>query len=105
MTTEEKVQQLSMYEQSLSQLNIQKQQFQVQVSEIDSALNEIKTQESAYKIVGSIMIKKSNKEIEKDLLQKKEMMSIRIDSLEKQESKIKEKTQKLQKEVQESLKK
>jgi len=105
MTTEEKVQQLSMYEQSLSQLNMQKQQFQVQVSEIDSALNEIKTQESAYKIVGSIMIKKSNKEIEKDLLQKKEMMSIRIDSLEKQESKIKEKTQKLQKEVQESLKK
>ena len=105
MTTEEKVQQLSMYEQSLSQLNMQKQQFQVQVSEIDSALNEIKTQESAYKIVGSIMIKKSNKEIEKDLLQKKEMMNIRIDSLEKQESKIKEKTQKLQKEVQESLKK
>ncbi len=105
MTTEEKVQQLSMYEQSLSQLNMQKQQFQFQVSEIDSAMNEIKTQESAYKIVGSIMIKKSNKEIEKDLVQKKEMMNIRIDSLEKQESKIREKTQKLQKEVQESLKK
>jgi len=105
MTTEEKVQQLSMYEQSLSQLNMQKQQFQMQITEIESALSEIKNQESAYKIVGNIMIKKSKKEIEKDLVQRKDMMNIRIDSLEKQEAKIKEKSQKLQKEVQESLKK
>ena len=83
MTTEEKVQQLSMYEQSLSQLNMQKQQFQMQITEIESALSEIKNQESAYKIVGNIMIKKSKKEIEKDLVQRKDMMNIRIDSLEK----------------------
>ncbi len=105
MTAEEKVQQLSMYEQSLSQLNMQKQQFQIQVSEIESALNEIKSRESAYKIVGNIMIKKSKNELENELVQKKEMINIRIDSLEKQEAKIKEKTQKLQKEVQELLKK
>ena|SRR3989344_736026 len=105
MSTDEKIQQLSVYEQSLTQLNMQKQQFQLQLTEIESALNEIKDKDSAYKIVGNIMIKKSKADIEKDLKNKLEMLNLRIDSLEKQSSKVKEKAEKLQKEVMSELKK
>ena len=70
--TQEKISQLSILEQSMQNINMQKQQFQLQLNEIDSALNEIKGKENAYKILGNVMILKPTVEIEKDLKSKKE---------------------------------
>jgi len=78
---------------------MQKQNFQIQLAEIESALSELKNTPQAYKIVGNIMIAADKEELEKDLSQKKEMTEVRIQSIEKQEAKIREKAETLQKEA------
>ncbi|MBW3018188.1 prefoldin subunit beta [Candidatus Woesearchaeota archaeon] len=103
--TQAKIQQLQILEPSVQNLNVQKQQFQMQLTEIESALEEIKGKDSAYKIVGNVMISKKVKDIEVDLNSKKELIEVRINSLEKQENKVKEKIGALQKEVMQVLKK
>ncbi|MBW2987005.1 prefoldin subunit beta [Candidatus Woesearchaeota archaeon] len=103
--TQAKIQQLQVLEQSVQNLNVQKQQFQMQLTEIESALEEIKGKDSAYKIVGNVMVSKPTKEIEDDLNNKRELINVRIKSLENQENKIKEKISATQKEVMSVLKK
>ncbi|MBW3014137.1 prefoldin subunit beta [Candidatus Woesearchaeota archaeon] len=103
--TEAKIQQMQMLEQSLTTLTSQKQQFQLQLAEIESALGEIKDKKEAFKIVGNIMIKKNKEDIEKDLKMKKEVAEVRIKSIDSQEKKLREKAQTLQQEVMEELQK
>ena len=97
--TEQKIEQLQRIEQSLQNILMQKQQFQAQLMEIESALSELKTSEESYKIVGTIMIKSSKEDLDKDLKQKKEIMELRIKTLEKQEKETKEKASGIQSEV------
>ncbi|MFH1848871.1 MAG: prefoldin subunit [archaeon] len=97
--TEEKIQKLQLLEQRLQNFLSQKQSFQVQLNEVESALSELKGKKSAYKIIGNIMVDTGASELMKDLNQKKEMIEIRIKNLEKQENKTKEEAKKLQSEV------
>ena len=97
--TEQKINELQMLEMNMQQFARQKQQFQAQLMEIESALNELSATDSAYKIVGNIMVKSTKEDLNKDLASKKEMLELRIKSIEKQESAIKQKAEKLQKEV------
>ena len=69
--TEQKIGQLQRIEQSMQNILMQKQQFQAQLMEIESAVNELKGSEESYKIVGNIMVKSSKEELDKDLKQKK----------------------------------
>lgn len=103
--TQQKIGQLQLMEQNLQQFLLQKQQFQTQLIELNSALGELDKTEEAYKIVGNIMVLTKKDELKKDLESKKEVLDLRIKSIEKQEKVIKEKTQKMQAEVMESLKK
>ena len=82
-TTDEKIQQMQMIEQNLQNFLMQRQQFSLQLIEINSALDEIKDKKSAYKIVGNIMVLSSREDLEKDLNEKKKMLEIRISNLEK----------------------
>ena len=102
--TQEKINQLTMMEQSMQQLLLQKQQFQTQLVEINSALKELETTEKAYKIVGNIMVAANKEELKKDLTQKKEVVELRVKTIEKQETQMKEKASAMQKEVMEKLK-
>ena len=102
---QEKIAKLQGLEQNLQNFLMQRQQFQTQLMEIDSALDEIEKTDSAYKIVGNIMVKTGKEDLKKDLTQKKELMEIRITSLEKQESQLQEKAQELKDEVMKNLKK
>jgi len=88
----------------MQQFLMQKQSFQTQLVEIESALKELKNSEKAYKIVGNIMVSSKKEELEKDLKSKKETVELRIKMLEKQEEKIKEKADKIQKEVLKEIK-
>lgn len=97
--TQEKIQQLQMMEQNLQAFLTQKQSFQTQLIEVESALKGLKNTKQAYQIVGNIMISSKKEELEKDLKEKKEQLSLRIKTLEKQEGKIKQKAQDLQKEI------
>lgn len=100
---EEKINQLSVYEQNAQYIGSQRQRFQAQLLEIDSALNEIKDKKDAYKLIGNIMVKQSSEQIKKELDEKKELINIRIDSIKKQEETIKKKAAELQKEVMDAL--
>ncbi|MFH1711333.1 MAG: prefoldin subunit beta [Nanoarchaeota archaeon] len=103
--THEKIQELQLLEQSLQQILIQKQAFQLELTETESALLEIeKSNEDVYKIIGNIMVKMGKSEILKELKEKKDILSLRFKSIEKQESPLKEKTEKLREEVVKSMK-
>jgi len=95
----EKVNQLSMMEQSLQQFLHKKQGFQSQLLEVESALKEITNTEKTYKIVGNVMVESNKETLLKDLEEKKETLSLRLKTLEKQEEKMRTQTQELQSEV------
>ena len=97
--TEEKIQQLTMLEQNLQNITVQKQNFQIQLLEIESALKELEGTKEAFKIVANIMIKGDKPELKKELEEKKETIELRISSFEKQEAKLKQKASALQDEV------
>jgi len=103
--TEQEIAQLQLYEQSLQNILMQKQQFQSQLVEIESALKELETTKEAYKIVGNIMVAAKKEDLKKDLESKKEAMSLRIKTLEKQENQIREKAKKIQEEVSKKINK
>ncbi len=102
--TEQKISQLQLFEQSMQSILGQKQQFQSQLIEIESALSELKKSEEAYKIVGNIMVASKKDVLEKDLNSKKEVINLRLKTLEKQENQIKDKAEKLQSEVLKKMK-
>ena len=99
MENEQKIQDLSRLQHNLANINSQKQQYTVQLSEYDSALEVLDTTETAYKIVGGIMVKSSKEDLKKDLEEKKEITNLRIKSFEKQEASLREKAEKMQKEI------
>jgi prefoldin beta subunit len=103
--TEQKIGQLQMFEQSLQSFLGQKQQFQSQLVEIESALGELESTDKAYKIVGNIMVESEKNELKADLQSKKEMLELRIKTMEKQESQVREKASKLQSEILKKIKK
>ena len=103
--TQESIGKLQMIEQQVQTMAMQKQQFQSQLFEVENALKELKTSKTAYKIVGNIMVLSDKEKLEKDLKQKKEIADLRIENLDKEEKKLKEKAKKLQEELLSALKK
>ena len=97
--TERKIAQLQLIEQNLQNALLQKQRFQSELFEIENALKEIDSAEEVYKIVGNIMLSKKKEDLKKELVSKKVVIDIRIKNLEREESKIREKANTLQKEV------
>lgn len=93
---QEKLMQL---EQSIEQFSIQKKRFQSQLIETESALDAIKGESEAYKMIGNLMIKQSSTELSKELKEKKETLKVRINTLEKQEEKIRAEVKEVQNEL------
>jgi prefoldin beta subunit len=100
----DKISRLQMYEQSLQNLLLQKQQFQGQMSEVEAALGELPSAKTTYKIIGNIMVDTKKEDLQKSLEEKKQKAEIRIKALEKQEAQIKEKTKELQEEIMKEMK-
>jgi prefoldin beta subunit len=103
LTIDEKINNLSMLEQNAQQLSTQRQSFQSQILEIDSALEELKNSKEAYRIIGSIMVKSDASKLKEELDSKKKLIDIRVNSIEKQEEIAREKAKKLQEEIMNEL--
>ncbi len=104
--SEDKLRELQMTEQNLQSFLIQKQNFQAQLMEAENALEELKkSRDKVYKIIGSTIIETNRQALEKETEEKVKMLNIRLKSLEKQESQLKDKSKKLQDEVLKSVKK
>ncbi len=95
----EKVAQLQVMQQNLQNLMGQKQQFQQQTEENDSALLELGKSSKAYKIVGNLMVAGKKEDLEKELKEKKEIWELRLKSIDKQEELLKKRMTELQKEA------
>lgn len=92
--------QFQQLQQQLHSIMMQSEQANIQIMEIDKALSELKTsQDEVYKISGTILIKSSKDKITKELTEEKESLEIRIKTLQKHDSTLKEKLQKLQEEL------
>jgi len=97
---EQKVKDLQMTEQNVQNLSLQKQTSQVELNEINNALAEIeKTDDEIYKILGGIMIKTDKTALKKELGEKKKLLELRIQAIEKQEKLVSEKAKKLRSEI------
>ena len=98
--TEEQIKELQILEQNLQAVLMQKQAFQSEISEVENAIEQLAdTKEEVYKIVGNIMIKSSKESLSKDLNSKKEIVALRLKSLDAQEKSLSEHTEELRKKV------
>ena len=97
---ESKMQELQLLEQSLQNTLMQKQAFQMELSETQAALGELKNSgDEVFKIIGQLMIKSEKSKITSDLENKEKILNLRISTLEKQENSLTEKFEGLRKEI------
>ncbi|MCK5150139.1 prefoldin subunit beta [Candidatus Pacearchaeota archaeon] len=103
---DKKIQEMQFLEQNLQNLLLQKQAFQMELSETQAALKEIKNSgEEIFKIIGQLMIKTNKEKIEKELLDKEKILGLRTKTIEKQENSLKEHLDKVREEILSSNKK
>jgi prefoldin beta subunit len=98
--TESQIKELQLLEQNLQSILMQKQAFQMELSEVENALEELaKASGEAYKIVGNIMIKSTKDDLIKELKQKKDLIELRLKSINSQEKSLEEDSENLRKTV------
>jgi prefoldin beta subunit len=103
--TQEHIKKLQVIEQNLQGILMHKQQVQTQLIELDSALEELTKAKTAYKIIGNIMVNTIPEELTKDLENKKEVITLRISTFEKQEEKLRKDAKELQEKIVATMKK
>ena len=97
---EEKIQQMQILEQNLQNLLLQKQAFQMELSETQSALKEIENSgEEVFKIIGQLMIKTDKSKIKQELSNKEKILDLRTKAIEKQEASLMAQLDKIREEV------
>lgn len=99
-TSNEKIQEAQFLEQTLQNIFLQKQAFQMELTETQSALREIEnSNEDAYKLIGQLMIKVQKSKITEELSEKEKFLNLKIKALDKQESSFSEKLEQLRKQI------
>ncbi|MFH0831850.1 MAG: prefoldin subunit [archaeon] len=102
--TARQIQELQILEQNLQNFLLQRQAFMLEKGETENALEESKkSSEDIYKIIGQIMLKSKKAAVEKELQHKKEIIELRVKSIEKQEELIKSQLEKKRDEVMKKL--
>lgn len=97
---DKKIQEMQILEQSLQQILMQKQAFQMELSETQSALKELDNSgEEAYKVIGQLMLKTDKKVIKEELKNKEKLLKTRTDTLDKQEEEFSKKLEKIRDEI------
>jgi len=106
MADNNKIQEMQFLEQNFQNLILQKQTFQMELSETNSALKEIeKSGEDVFKIIGQLMIKADKSNIKKELEDKKKVLDLRVKAIGKQEASLAAQLEKLREEVIKSVNK
>lgn len=98
------INELQNLEQSINNIIAQKQQFQSQKIEIDNALSQVDKTDKVFQILGNIMVSSKKADVKEELDEKKEIIELRLKTLEKQEDKLRNRAAKLQKEVLKKMK-
>jgi prefoldin beta subunit len=97
---QQKIQEMQILEQTLQNILLQKQAFEMELAETNAALKEIeKSGDEVYKVIGQLMIKKKKKEVEEELKDKEKILGLRLKNLDKQEKDLSEKSEKIREEL------
>ena len=97
---QKKIQEMQILEQSMQQIIMQKQAFQMELSETQAALKEIDNSwDEAYKVIGQLMLKTDKKKIKEELEIKEKLLKTRSDALDKQEEEFSKKLEQIRDEV------
>jgi prefoldin beta subunit len=97
---DKQIQEMQMLEQNVHQIMMQKQAFQMELSETQASLNELeKSDDEVFKIVGQLMIKTKKSEIKQELLSREKILKLRTDSLAKQEETLTKKLEEIRDKV------
>ena len=104
--TSGKIEELQVLERNLQGILMQKQSVQVELNEISNALEEVKkSKKEIHRILGGIMVLTEKNAILNELEEKKRELTIKISAIEKQETLLESKTNKIREEITSSLKK
>lgn len=91
-------------EKQLEVLLIQKHQLQIQINEINHALDQLKKSHGeVYRSVGSIILHTSKDEAQTDLKERLELLEVRVNTLSKQEEKLRKTVMDIQKKIKERM--
>ena len=94
-------------QQNLQAITLQKQQIDIESSELERALTELKKAadtDAVYKSAGNILVRAKKDELLKDLEERKELANTRSTVLGKQETRVRENIKDLQAKIEDALK-
>ena len=104
---QEQLQRLQQLQQTLQVIVSQRQQLEIESSEIDRALGELEKMPDdgvVYKSIGSLLMKSEKKKLIEELRERKELTTMRVSVLAKQQSRTEERLKELQQIIQERIK-
>lgn len=97
---QQKIEELQIIENNLREFLMQRQTLQVEINEIENALDELSaTEGEVYKIVAGIMVKIERDTAKEELDEKKIAVESKISAIERQEKIIEKKSEELKKEI------
>ena len=97
---------LQQLQQTLQGVMAQKQQLELQLTEVEQAASEIeKMNETAviYKSIGALLVKSKKDKVTAELAERKELLKMRVDVLAKQEERLRTQVKDLQEKLQRDL--
>ena len=98
--TNNNMQELQFLEQNLQNILLQKQAFELELSETESAIKETESSDGeVFKLIGQIMVKSNKESILEELTNKKKFLELRLKNFENQEKTFSEKIESLRKKI------
>jgi len=97
---------LQQLQQTLQGVMAQKQQLEMQLTEVEQAVSELeKLNETAviYKSIGALLVKSEKDKVTTELTERKELVKMRVDVLAKQEERLRTQVKDLQEKLQRDL--
>jgi len=98
---------LQQLQQTFQSIAAQKQQVELELTELEQALTEVQKLEkdaTLYKTIGSILVKQEKDKIITDLNERKELLTMRVTVLGKQDERLRSQLKDLQTKLQQDLK-
>ena len=99
MDYNEMVRELQKNEESLQNLMSKRENLKLELSEINEALDNLKSSDESYKIIGDIMVKMKRDELIDDINQRKESIEVKIKNIKKHEEILKNRSKEVQQEL------
>ncbi len=103
---QQQILQLQQLQEQLQVIVNQRMQLELQIKDTENAIKEVEAlDENAeiYKSIGGILVKTTKNKVLEELKEKKELLDIRLKSLQKQEEKLQIKLKEMEQKVQEGL--